>query len=70
MSGAGSITEQNSNYVEHQIQKKNSSSQHAAYLQDTPHFLRIIDKLKRSKTPSKYNDSNIRYNSCLPKYTT
>ena len=45
ISGSGSITEQMSLYVEHHI--KNISTQHAAYLQDTPHFLRIIDKINK-----------------------
>ena len=50
VSGSGSITENISLYVEHHI--KQIATQHVTYLQDTPHFLRIIEKLnKGSKLP-------------------
>ena len=45
MSGSGSITENISLLVEHHI--KDISTKHASYLQDTPHFLRVIDKVNR-----------------------
>ena len=43
ISGSGSITENISLYVEHYI--KESSVKHPSYLQDTPHFLRVLHKL-------------------------
>ena len=43
ISGSGSITENISLYVEHFI--KDISTKHASFLQDTPHFLRIIEKV-------------------------
>ena len=43
ISGSGSITENISLYVEHFI--KETSTKHASYLQDTPHFLRVLNKL-------------------------
>ena len=45
ISGSGSITENISLYVEHKI--KDISTQHPTYLQDTPHFLRIINKVNQ-----------------------
>ena len=51
ISGSGSVTENVSLYVEHDI--KNISTKHASYLQDTPHFLRVIDKVNKGpKLPS------------------
>ena len=44
-SGSGSITENISLLVEHHI--KDPSTKHASYLQDTPHFLRVIDKINK-----------------------
>ena len=44
ISGSGSVSENISIYVEHQI--KDIATQHPAYLQDTPHFLRVIEKIK------------------------
>ena len=50
ISGSGSITENISLYVEHFI--KETSTKHASYLQDTPHFLRVLNKLNSdSKLP-------------------
>ena len=43
ISGLGSITENISLFVEHHI--KDISVKHESYLQDTPHFLRVIEKL-------------------------
>ena len=43
ISGSGSVTENISLYVEHHI--KEGSEKHPSYLQDTPHFLRVINKL-------------------------
>ena len=43
ISGSGSITENISLYVEHHI--KESSIKHPSYLQDTPHFLRVVHKI-------------------------
>ena len=45
ISGSGSITENISLYVEHHI--KDIAIQHPTYLQDTPHFLRIINKVNQ-----------------------
>ena len=45
ISGSGSVTENVSLYVEHHI--KNISTSHPAYLQDTPHFLRVIEKVNQ-----------------------
>ena len=45
ISGSGSITENISIYVEHYI--KEISMQHRAFLQDTPHLLRIIHKINQ-----------------------
>ena len=42
ISGSGSITENISLFVEHHI--KDISMKHESYLQDTPHFLRVIEK--------------------------
>ena len=47
ISGSGAITENISLFVEHHI--RDISTKHEAYLQDTPHFLRVIDKLNNSK---------------------
>ena len=43
ISASGSITENISLYVEHHI--KETSTKHPSYLQDTPHFLRVIHKV-------------------------
>ena len=43
ISGSGAITENISLYVEYHI--KETSIKHPSYLQDTPHFLRVINKL-------------------------
>ena len=43
ISGSGSITENISLFVEHYIQ--DIATNHESYLQDTPHFLRIINKV-------------------------
>ena len=43
VSGSGSITENIGVYVEHHIH--NLSTSHKSYIQDTPHFLRIINKI-------------------------
>ena len=43
ISGAGSITESIGVYVEHHINK--ISTTHPSYIQDTPHFLRIVNKI-------------------------
>ena len=43
ISGSGSITENISLYVEHHIQ--DIATKHQSYLQDTPHFLRVINKV-------------------------
>ena len=45
ISGAGSITENLGVFVENQI--RDISTQHSTYLQDTPHFLRIVDKINK-----------------------
>ena len=45
ISGSGSITENIATYVEYHI--KEIASEHESYLQDTPDFLRIIDKINR-----------------------
>ena len=45
ISGSGSITENISIYVEHHIQKQ--STTHQSYLQDTPHFLRVVEKINQ-----------------------
>ena len=45
VSGSGSITENISLLVEHRI--KYASTKHALYLQDTPHFLRVIEKVNK-----------------------
>ena len=45
ISGSGAITENISVYVDHHI--KDLSTKHKSYLQDTPHFLRIIDNVKQ-----------------------
>ena len=47
ISGSSSITENISLFVEYHI--KDISTKHMSYLQDTPHFLRIIDKLNQGK---------------------
>ena len=43
VSGSGSITENLGVYVEHNI--KHIANKHESYLQDTPHFLRIIEEI-------------------------
>ena len=45
MSGSGSITENLGVYVEHHI--KHIANKHDTYLQDTPHFLRIIEEINK-----------------------
>ena len=45
ISGSGSITENIGIYVDNQIHE--FSTQHNSYLQDTPHFLRIIHKINQ-----------------------
>ena len=47
ISGSASITENSSLYVEHHI--KGLANTHASYLQDTPHFLRIIDEINKGE---------------------
>ena len=50
-SGSGSITENIEVYVEHHINQ--ISTTHPSYLQDTPHFLRIVNKTNNGpKLPS------------------
>ena len=52
ISGSGSITENISLYVEHHI--KEASVKHPSYLQDTPHFLRVVNKINSGpKLPDK-----------------
>ena len=43
ISGLGAITENISLFVEHHI--KETSTKHPSYLQDTPHFLRVLQKI-------------------------
>ena len=45
ISGSGSITENIGKFVEYHI--KDIASSHESYMQDTPDFLRIIDKINR-----------------------
>ena len=45
ISGSGSITENISLFVEHHI--KDISIKHPSYLQDTPHFFRVINKINQ-----------------------
>ena len=45
ISGSGSITENISIYLEYHI--KHLATEHQTYLQDTPHFLRIVNKLNQ-----------------------
>ena len=45
ISGSGSITENISIYLDHHI--KELSTKHSSYLQDTPHFLRVIEKVNK-----------------------
>ena len=45
ISGSGAITENISLYVDHHI--KDLATKHKSYLQDTPHFLRVIDKINQ-----------------------
>ena len=45
ISGSGAITENISLYVDHHI--KDPATKHKSYLQDTPHFLRVIDKINQ-----------------------
>ena len=45
ISGSGSITENIGVYVEYHINK--ISTTHESYIQDTPHFLRLIDKINK-----------------------
>ena len=47
ISGSGSITENIGIYVENHINK--ISTEHPTYLQDTPHFLRIIHKINQGQ---------------------
>ena len=47
ISGSGAITEKISLFIEHHI--KELSMKHPSYLQDTPHFLRVIEKLNKGK---------------------
>ena len=47
VSGSGSITENISIFLEYHI--KEMSMKHQSYLQDTPHFLRIVDKINKGK---------------------
>ena len=44
ISGSGSIIENTGKFVEHHI--KSSAIQHKSYLQDTPHFIRKIERKK------------------------
>ena len=48
ISGSGSITENVGVFIEHHI--KEISSKHKSYLKDTPHLLRIIDKINKGPT--------------------
>ena len=48
ISGSGSITENIGYFVEHHI--KNIANTHESYIQDSPHFLRIIDKINKGKS--------------------
>ena len=51
ISGSGSLTENIGVYVEHHI--KQIATTHKSYLQDTPHLLRVIDKInKGTKLPN------------------
>ena len=43
ISGSGSLTENASLFVQHHVQELSYS--HPSYLQDTPHFLREIEKI-------------------------
>ena len=43
ISGSGSMTENIGIYVDHNL--KHMANKHESYLQDTPHFLRIIDEI-------------------------
>ena len=45
VSGSGSITENLGVYVDHHI--KNIAKKHASYIQDTPDFLRKINKINQ-----------------------
>ena len=45
ISGSGSITENIGAYVEYHI--KDIANKHTSYLQDTPHFLRIINQINK-----------------------
>ena len=45
ISGSGSITENIGAYVEYHI--KDIANKHTSYLQDTPHFLRIISQINK-----------------------
>ena len=45
ISSSGSITENISIYLDHHI--KDLSTKHSTYLQDTPHFLRVIEKVNK-----------------------
>ena len=47
MSGCNSITENIGTYLEHHINKE--ASNHESYLQDTPDFLRIIDRINHGE---------------------
>ena len=45
ISGSGSITDNINIFVEHHI--KEVSTKHPSYLQDTPHFLRLVHKINQ-----------------------
>ena len=47
ISGSGSMTENIGIYVDHNI--KHMANKHESYLQDTPHFLRIIDEINKGQ---------------------
>ena len=65
ISGSGSITENISLFIEHHI--KDTSMKHKSYLQDTPHFLRVIEKVNKGpKLPKILSFSYFRYNWLLP----
>ena len=69
ISGSGSITENISLYVKHQI--KDISTQHTSYLQDTPHFFASNTQNKsRPNITKECNASHYRYNWGISKYPT
>ena len=47
ISGAGSIFENVGKFIEHHI--KEIATKHESFLQDTPHFLRILEEFKKQK---------------------